>query len=291
MNPKTKGALMLLLTAAMWSTAGVIMKGMSWTGPQIGGIRSLIAALTILFFIKRPSFRFTKWRVLAIIAYAATVCSFAIANKLTSAANAILLQYTAPIYSALLGAWLLRERVRRRDVVSIFCILGGMVLFVLDGLQTGNYLGDAVALLSGAAFGSVSVFTKLEKDNDPAQCMFWGNLLSFFAMLPFMGKVTFAPHNVIAILVLGIFQLGIPYVIYTRAVRYVSAVEVTIVTVSEAILNTLWVLLFLGIVPSIYSMVGGAILILTIVLREVYEAKTFPLEVSETPATSSLPLE
>lgn len=284
MNPKTKGVLLLLLTASMWSTGGVLMKAMSWTGPQIAGLRSLIAALTILIYIRKPSFRFTKWRVLAIISYAATVCCFSIANKHTSAANAILLQYTAPIYSALLGAWLLKERVRGRDIVSIICILGGMVLFGLDGLQTGNYLGDGLAMLAGAAFGATSVFTKLEKDNDPAQCMFWGNLLSFCVMLPLMGKISFTTPNVVCILALGIFQLGIPYIIYTAAVKYVPAVEVTIVTVTEAILNTFWVFVILGIAPSIYSLIGGTILILTIVLREVYEIKKVPQDTISLPA-------
>lgn len=267
---RRRGITLLILTSALWSMAGVLMKYMTWSGPQVAGIRSLIAALTILAYIKKPNIHFTKWRVMAILSYSLTVMFFSIANKNTTAANAILLQYTGPIYTAILGWVFLREKIHRWDVVSIIAILAGVALLVKEGLSTGNWLGDAAALLSGVTFGALSVFMRMEKDNDPAQSVFWGNILCFLLMLPFMGRVEISAPNIICALVLGVFQLGLSYILFTKAVAYVSALEIVIFSIGEPILNPVWVMLFQGEIPGPWTVAGGATIIAAVIGREIW---------------------
>lgn len=271
---RRRSILLLILTSGLWSMAGVLMRYMTWSGPQVAGARSLIAALTILAYIKKPNLHFTRRRVAAIVSYALTVMFFAVANKMTTAANAILLQYTGPIYSALLGWFFLREKIRRWDLAAIAVILGGVALLVRDGLSTGNWMGDIAALLSGVTFGAMSVFMRMEKDNDPVQSVFWGNVICFLAMLPFMGALEITAANGICILVLGVFQLGLSYILYTKAVPYVSALEIVIFSIGEPVLNPVWVILFQREVPGPWTVAGGAVIILAVVGREVWRNRS-----------------
>lgn len=268
-SDRQKGILLLLATAILWSMGGIFIKTITWNGYAVAGLRSLVAAITILFFIKKPSFKFTPARIASILAYAGTVCFFTIATKQTTAANAILLQYTAPIYAAILGFVFLKEPIKKRDIFSIIVIFAGMLIFLSDSLSVGHLYGDILGLLSGVAFGTLSVTLRLEKSIDPLQNVFWGNILSFFIMLPFMGSVTFTQQNTIFILILGIFQLGLPYILYTKGIQKVTALEGTIIPVLEPILNPVWVILFQGEIPSFATILGGLIVVLGVTGREV----------------------
>ena len=153
----------LLLTGLLWSLAGVLIKSIPWPPVAIAGLRSGLAALTMLIYLRRPYFTWSKYQIGAAIAYAATVTLFVIANKLTTAGNAILLQYTAPVYVALMSYTFLSERSTKVDWFVIVIILTGLVMFFMDDLTMQGYLGNACAMLAGMTFAVFTIFLRKQK--------------------------------------------------------------------------------------------------------------------------------
>lgn len=264
-----RGVRLLVLASVLWSFSGVCIKLMDWNGYAVAGMRSLIAAGVLLLWLRRPRLPQNRWQWAAALSYAGLVVLMVVSTKRTTAANAILLQYTAPIYSAALGYWLLREPVRRRDAASIALILVGLAVFLCDGLAGGRMSGNLLALLSGVCYGAMNVFMRMGGAAAPGINVFWGNLLAFFLMLPFFGHMEMDARNVGIVLFLGVFQLGLAYVLYAAAIPHVPALSATIITVLEPILNPVWVMLFYGERPSVWTVTGGALVLLAIVLRSV----------------------
>ena len=274
MNHK-KSILFLILTAILWSLGGMFIKAMTWNGIAVAGVRGAIAALTLLCFMGKPNLKFTWSKIGAIVAYAGTSLIFVMATKKTTAANAILLQYTAPIYTAILGHWLLKEKVHKKDIICIGVILGGMILFFVDGLAVGNITGDLLALLAGVCFGCMHVFMRMEKDNNPIEAMFWGNLLVFAISIPWLGDIALTGVNVGSILFLGIIQMGLSYFLYSKAIQHVTALEAIIIPIIEPILNPVWVFLVQGEAPSIWAIIGGVIVVFGVAIRSIMSSKAF----------------
>jgi drug/metabolite transporter (DMT)-like permease len=271
LTDRKKGFVLLIIASILWSTGGMLLKLVSWNGFAVGGFRSLVSAVFISFFAKGINLKFTKWRVIAMVSYASTVILFAVANKMTTAANAIMLQYTAPVYAAIFGARILGEKLRKRDILSIVVVLSGMVLFAAEGLQGGHFFGDTLAILSGVTFAMVAVALKVEKDVDPVQNIFWGNVLAFAISVPFMRDITLTFYNISGVILLGIFQLGLAYVLYARGMRYVTALEGSIIPMFEPILNPVWVFLSIGETPGHLAILGGAVIIFGIFMREIID--------------------
>lgn len=259
----TRAVGQLLLTALCWSLAGVLFKYIDWPGLAASGGRGLIAAVFLLAASWR-SLRFT-WSPVqlgAAVAYAACTVLFALANKLTTAANAILLQYTAPIWVALLGAWLLREHPTRGDWATIVVALGGLGLFLYDGLHFGQLTGVLVSLASGVGFAVMTILMRRQKDGSALESIILGNLLSFAVGLPALSHAPPLPASGwLALLLLGVVQLGLSYLLYARAIKHVTALEAVLIPVLEPILNPLWVMLTVGERPSPFALLGGAIVL------------------------------
>lgn len=247
------------------------MKSIDWPPFAVAGGRGLIAALFLLAVTGRK-LRF-QWGLLPIataVAYAGCTVLFAAANKLTTAANAILLQYTAPVYVALLGALLLKERPTRADWLTIAVVFGGMAVFLYEGLRFNDLPGILLAIASGICFAAMIVFLRLQKDNAPIGSIILGNLLGFFIGLPAMiGAPAPDGNGLLALLVLGVVQLGLPYLLYARAIRHVTALEAVLIPVIEPILNPVWVMLVIGERPSPLSLFGGAIVLGAVTLRAI----------------------
>lgn len=268
MNRK-KGIYLLVLTSILWSFSGVCTKFISWNGFAVAGTRGLIAALLLLIVNRRPRLPRSGFQVAAIFSYVGLVVLLILSTKLTTAANAILLQYTAPIYSAILGYFVLKEPVTRHDITVIVLVLIGLAVFLYDGLADGRMAGNLIALLSGVCYGAMNVFMRKCDKDAPADNIFWGNLLAFVLMLPFMGRPEITAVNIGIILFMGIFQLGLAYILYSIAIPHVPALEATIITVLEPILNPVWVMLFYGEKPGIRTIIGGAIVLLAISGKDV----------------------
>lgn len=267
---RTKALVFLVLTAVLWSFGGLLIKLVNWNPLAIAGMRSAIAALLMLFFIRKPKLTLSFGAISGALAYAATVTLFVTANKFTTAANAILLQYTAPIYVAIMSAWFLKEKVRVSDWMTIFMVLGGMVLFFLDDLKAGSLLGNILAILSGLTFAIMIICLRSQKASSPLITVFWGNVLTALIGLPFMFGSMPDGASWLGLLLLGVFQLGLSYILYTLAIKKVSALEAILIPIIEPILNPIFVLVVMGEVPGPWSLIGGMVVLVSITLRCVY---------------------
>lgn len=272
--PERRRAIIFLVIAALlFSTGGLLIKLIQLPGLAVAGGRSAIAAIVILLFIRRPKFTWSATQIGCAIAYCGTVMFFVLANKNTTAANAILLQYTAPVYIALLSYWILKERTTWLDWMTIALVLSGMLLFLLDGLSAGNWLGNIYALISAVAYALLAMLLRKQRDESPFESVLLGNILTAMIGLPaFFGQVPNA-NSVIGLLLLGIFQLGLAYVLFTKGTKYVSALEVSLITVLEPILNPLWVVLTIGERPSILALIGGVIVIGAVIGRGILSSR------------------
>lgn len=265
---RTMAIALLVLTALLWSSGGLLIKLISWNPIAIAGFRSGIAALFILIIIKKPRLTWSLPQVGGAIAYASTVIAFVAATKLTTAANAILLQYSAPIYVAIFGGLFLKEKTKPRDWVTILFVIGGMVLFFLDEISMDNIYGNLIAVFSGLAFAALAIFMRMQKNGSPLESAFLGNIITAIIGLPFMfisEKPDFTGW--IALLILGVFQLGISYTLYSIAIKNVTALEATIIPIIEPILNPLWVYLFTGEAPGKWAVIGGIIVLISVTIR------------------------
>lgn len=259
----TKSVTLLVLAALCWSLGGVLLKSVNWPPLAVAGGRGLIAALFLLAVTWRSKpFRWGWLPLATAVAYTACTVLFAAANKLTTAANAILLQYTAPAYVALLGAWLLKERPTRADWTTIGVVFVGLAIFLYDGLRLNDLAGITLAIASGVAFAFMIVLLRLQRDESSLGSIVLGNFFSFLIGLP---SILSAPapdgKSIVALLLLGTVQLGLAYLIYARAIKHVTALEAVLIPVVEPILNPLWVMLVLGETPSALALLGGAIVI------------------------------
>ena len=258
---------LLVLTAVFWSFGGILIKLVQWHPMAISGMRSAIAALTIRIVFRDLRFNWSRPQIGGAVAFAGTVTLFVIATKMTTAANAILLQYTAPVYVALFGPWFLGEPSRRQDVISIAVILGGMALFFLDKLTPAGMWGNVAALASGACFGWLTLFLRSQKGGSGIESIFLGNLLAAAAGIPFMFGSMPDAQSWAGLLLLGTVQMGIPYVLFSMAIRHVPAVTAILIPMIEPVLNPAWVLLFLGETPGPMAILGGSIILGVVALR------------------------
>jgi len=258
----------------LWSLGGLLIKSVDWNPLAIAGARSAIASVLLFAVLRRPRFTWSRAQLGGALAYAATVILFVAANKLTTAANAILLQYTAPIYTALLGARFLGERVSRSDWAAIAIVLSGVMLFFMDQLTFGGLAGNLVALASGLSFALLGVFLRKQKDQSALESVLAGNIMTALIGLPFMFHGAPGGQSWLGLILLGVFQLGLSYVLYTEALKRIQALEGILIASIEPILNPLWVFLVLGERPGPWALIGGAIVLIAVTGRSLL--KTTP---------------
>jgi drug/metabolite transporter (DMT)-like permease len=262
-----KHVLLLLAAAILWSLGGVLIKSIDWTPIAIAGSRSLIA-IVVISLAMPAVFRKISWSTLpGALAYAGTVLLFVIATKLTSAANAIFLQYTAPIYIAIISPWILHERTKPLDWLLILVALCGIALFFVDQLSFDGIYGVFAALGSGISFAWLTVLMRRHRNESPEAIVLLGNVLTFLFALPWMLPLASAERNGVWILMLGVVQLAIPYLLYSRAIKHIRALDAAIISIIEPILNPVWVLIVKGERASRWSLIGGAIVLTTSLLR------------------------
>jgi drug/metabolite transporter (DMT)-like permease len=267
MEKRSRAILFLLLSAVLWSSGGLFIKMVSWNPVAIAGLRSLIAMMVIVAYVRRPRFTWTFPQIGGAIAYAVTVTLFVIATKLTTAANAILLQYTAPVYVAFLSAWVLAERPQWFDWLTIGVVIGGMLLFFLDRLAPGSLLGNVLAILSGMSFATFILFMRKQRNESPVETVILGNLFTGLIGLPFMFGAMPDVQSWIGLIFLGVIQLGLSYVFYSEAIKHVTALEAILIPGIEPILNPIWVFLILGERPGKWALIGGVIVLISVTLR------------------------
>lgn len=267
----------LILAALCWSAGGLLIKSVDWPPLAVAGGRGLIAAVFLAATNRPLRFHFSGMQILGAVAYAGCTVTFVIATKMTTAANAILLQYTAPVWIALLGAWFLGERATRADWITIVVVLGGMGLFVADGLKLTSLTGNLIGAASGVAFAIMTLALRKQKSGSPVESIILGNLLAFLVGLPeIVHAPALPPVGWLALGALGCIQLGVSYWLYARAIRHVTALEAVLVPVIEPLLNPVWVLIVYRERPSSLALVGGALVLSAVTWRALGSLRARP---------------
>jgi len=256
-----KHRLLILAAALLWSSGGAAIKLCGLDAWQLAGGRSLIAGLVILA-LSPAARRRPTWLSLGVaVAYLFTVVLFVLATKLTTAANAIFIQDTAPLWVLLLSPWLLGERPTRGELLSVPIFGVGLALFFLDRLSPGQVTGNLVALASGVAFGLSILGLRRLGDGGPAALVL-GNLLAAAVTAPLwpLGPVPTAT-DLGLVAFLGVFQLGLAYLCFSWGVQGTPAVEASLLVLLEPVLNPVWTFLFAGERPGPWAILGGAVIL------------------------------
>ncbi len=271
-----KGLIYISFTAFLWSTSGFFIKYLTINAFQISFFRSLIAALTVFFITmahkKKLKFEFDKVSNFAAIFYAGILILFVLATKMTTAANAIFLQFTAPMYLVVLEPFFLKTKFDSKNVVTIIICIFGMMLFFFGKLELGNIYGNLLAIASGMCFAMFSLLLKYKKvkhkNDNTLNNVIMGNVLvaviAFFVVFP---DFTLDLTQSLILLYMGAIQIGVSYIIFNEGIKYVSATESMIIATLEAIFNPIWVFVGIGEMPSIYSIFGGLIIFGAIIWR------------------------
>lgn len=270
---KNKAIIYLVITSILWSTGGLFIKLVDWNPLAIAGARSGIAAILMILYLRRPIKTLDRVKVMGGLAYAAMVIMFVTANKLTTAANTIFLQFTAPVWVLLFSSWFLKEKSRKSDWVTVAVVMMGMGLFFIGDLDQGNTLGNIIAVFSGVAFAALIILLKLYKGGSPVEITLLGNIFTFIIGIPFYFLSVPSSSSILGLLILGVFQLGLSYILFTMVIKHVSAVEAILIPIIEPLLNPVWVLIITGESPGIYALWGGIIVIAAIISRELYQHK------------------
>ena len=271
MSPQATARLQLLGAALLFSTGGAAIKAAAFTGWQIASFRSGFAALALLLIAPGARRGWTRQAILVGCGYAACLTLFVLANRLTTAANTIFLQSTAPLYVLILAPWLLQEPVQRRDIGFMLAIGFGLMFFFIGVDQPvatapNPGRGNLLAVISGF-FWALTVcglrwLSAKPGRGSPVAAVASGNLTAFLVTLPLalpLGAHTLAEWSVLVYL--GVFQIGLAYVLVTAAISHVPALEASMILLIEPALNPLWAWLMQGEVPGIWALIGGAIIL------------------------------
>jgi len=273
----TLGSLAMAATALLWSIAGLFIKMIDWHPLTIAGFRSLLASFVILLCLKRPHIHLSFPQAAAAVANTATMLLFVAANKTTTSANAIILQYIAPVSTAFIGALLLKERTRREHWIAIVVVTGGIIVMFLDQLGGGRMLGNIFALLSGIAFSFYLVFMRMQKDGSPLESILLAHWLTAgigIGATVVLGFPTVTLKSAAAVAVLGFVQIGIPAILITAAIKRISAVSANLIAVIEPVFNPVWVFLALGEAPGLNAVIGGVVILSAVAGASVISARS-----------------
>ena len=270
---RTRGTVMMLLASFCFSLGGLLIKMVPWNPLAINGVRNLIAACVIGLYIAvtHHRIRFNLTVLMGAVCFAGTTSLFTVANKLTTAGNAIILQYTAPVWIVLLMFLFFGEKPSGREIVTILAVFAGILCFFFESLTTGKLLGDFIALLSGVFFAGVFMLNRFEK-GDALSSMFLGQLACGVFLSPLVLRETvFSASALGAVFVLGTVQVGLAYIFFSIGTLYTDPVTASIINAAEPILNPILVALFYGETLGPLSLVGAAIVIGGILLYNLFK--------------------
>lgn len=272
---KGTGVLYVFIAATLFSVGGLCFKIIPWHGLAINSARNIISLVVIGLFAvsQKHQFKLNKTVLIGALCIAGTNNLFSLANKLTTAGNTIILQFTAPIFVIILSFLIFRTKPEKIDITACFLVLIGIGFFVVDGISTGSMLGNGLALLSGLSYAGVFMLNS-SPDSDPLSSVLIGQTTSVLIGLPFLLSVTdFSTNALLGVFVLGFFQLGIGFIFLTKGLQTTSAITASLVTGIEPILNPLWVAVFYKEVLTPISMVGAVIVFVTVIIYNYKKAQ------------------
>lgn len=278
-HEQKRAIFLMALCASLWSIAGIFIKLIPWNPFAIAGFRSFIAAFVLIIYMKftHLKLKINRISLLGGIFLSATFLCFVIANKLTTSANAIVLQFTAPIFILILSALFLKQKFRKADILTVIITLIGISLFFFDQLSSGNLIGNCIAILAGFTMAVMFVCIGNSNDDDSRMSsILLGHIFTAVIGIPifFIIPNIVTPISIISILILGILQLGIPYTLYGIASKNCPPLMCSLLGAIEPLLNPVWVFLFAGEAPGIFALIGGIIVIITITIWCIWRDKS-----------------
>jgi drug/metabolite transporter, DME family len=263
-----KGLLFVLTAALLWSTGGLFIKLISFSAMQLSFFRCSIAAVTFALIFKKRVLLINKLSIINSIIYAVVLITFVIATKTTTAANAIFLQATAPIYVLIFEPIINKTRYDRINIITVSVCVIGMLLFFVGKLEPGHLEGNLVALISGVTFAALFLGMKKNDQKFQQSSIFWGNILVALICIPFLFSlemISFSDFWMVSFL--GVFQIAFAYAFFASGLKRIFAVEASIISMAEPVFNPIWVFLGYGETPSITAILGGVIIITAITVR------------------------
>ncbi len=263
-----KAVVLTCIVALMWSLAGLNIKMISLTPYAISCGRSLIAAVVLFpWILKRGTLKLDRYAFGGAVCYLIFNYCFTVSTKLTTSAFAIMMQYTAPIYVAVFSRIFLKEKITKTDMACMASVFGGMLLFFSDGTGGGNPLGNAVAVVNGISFAGISMFLQMQKEGNPENSFFFGNVLAAIAGFPFLIQSGIPGASDTAFLILAGLLSAVSYTIYASASKGLSALESVLIPVIDPVMNPVWVFLFLGERPGWMSIIGAAVILTAVSIK------------------------
>jgi len=261
--------MLVFIAVLMWSTGGVLIKLTSLDAFQLTFFRSFLAAVTVLLLTRRSGLRLGVYGIVTSIIYATLLFLFVWATKHTTAANAIFLQYTAPIYILILGPFVIGERFHWRDLITIVFCIAGMAMFFVGKLEIADYWGNIAALTSGILLGLYIMLLRHPRaaGTNSVIAVIYGNFLLAILTLPSAIGVfgTISLRDLALVTVLGVFQIGLSYILFIKGVTTgTRPLDASIIGFFEPILNPVWVYLFYGEQPSSWAIFGGLVIVATV---------------------------
>jgi len=263
-----KGILYVFTAGLLWSSGGLFIKLISLPAMQLAFFRCLVAAITFGILFRKDILLVNKTSLLNSVFYASILITFVIATKTTTAANAIFLQSTAPIYVLIFEPIFNKTKYERINVITVAVCVIGMLLFFIGKLEPGHLEGNIIALVSGIAFAA---FFLGMKKNDPKfqhSSIFYGNILVALISIPFVLSLeVLTTPDLLMVSFLGVFQIAIAYAFFSSGLKRIYAVEASIIALIEPVLNPVWVFIGYGETPTATAIIGGIIILGAIVVR------------------------
>lgn len=283
-----KGIVLVLVASLLLSIGGLCVKMIPWQPLAINSFRSLISLVILILFARltHNPFRLTPGVAVGALAVFGATTLYTVATKLTTAGNAVLLQFTAPMF-VILFLWLVfRERPRGLDIVACLCIFGGVLCFFFDSLGSGQFVGDVIAVISGVCYAWVFLLNKLPGAN-PLWATILGQMLGALAGLPaLVSETRFDGQSIFYGVLLGVFQLGLAYALLTTGLKYARPITASLAAGIEPVLNPVLVALVVGETLSPLSLVGGAVVFVSVMG---YNLLTLQREKKQCAAAQALP--
>lgn len=271
-----KGFVAVFITAILWSSGGLFIKLISLNAMQLSFFRCLIAAIVFALLFRKKLLVVNGFTFINAAFYAVVLATFVIATKTTTAANAIFLQSTAPIYVLIFEPIINKTKLERINILTIVVCFIGMIFFFLGEISPGDLTGNLVALISGLMFAAFFLGMRKNGKEYQQSSIFYGNIFVTIICIPFILDLKPLSFNDIwMVTFLGVFQIAFAYALFSYGLKRILAVEASIISMFEPVLNPVWVLIGYGEVPSFYAAVGGAIIIIAIFTRTIFDSSDF----------------
>jgi drug/metabolite transporter (DMT)-like permease len=269
--PFARGRLLVLAAALLWSLAGVFIKFLNLPPLTIVFYRSLFAALVFTPFLRRSAARLSAPILVSTLTYTAAISAFVAANKLTTAANAIVLQYTAPIFVFLFSRLVLGERVSRLNGLALGISMVGVGIISLDSAGEPEMAGVVLAILSGVLFAAYMINLRRTESVSPVYLTWINNVVCALLLLGIVkSQLALSLDEILILAVMGAVQLGMPYYLFSKGLQTIPLQEASLIALIEPVLNPLWVALVVGEIPSSATLAGGAMILVGLAVRYVW---------------------